>query len=227
MSQFELDPTNLARETPIRFRGPTGELEGLWRPVRPNRVPRGVIVVAHPLPTHGGTMLNKVVFHTARVLHHDLDLASLRFNFRGTGGSEGTFDEGRGEPEDVRAAWTEARRRVEGGVLVAAGFSFGAAMTLKAVMRAATDGEPVPDAVAALGLPLKRFPLPEPFPVPVPIAAVHGELDGFTPPETVGEFLESWPGPKAFHVEPGADHFLEGSLVSAIRFLSHTLSHWL
>jgi uncharacterized protein len=227
MSRFEIDPSNLSRETPIRFPGPAGELEGLWRPVRPDRIPRGVVVVAHPLPTHGGTMLNKVVFHTARVLHHDLDLSSLRFNFRGTGESEGTFDNGRGELEDVRAAWAEARRRVTEGVLVAAGFSFGAAMTLKAVIRASEDQDRVPDALAVLGLPLRRFPMPEPFPVAVPIAAVHGELDGFTPPEEVGELLESWPAPHMFRVEPGADHFLEGSLVSAMRFLSHTLSHWL
>ena len=227
MSRFEIDPTTLARETSIVFGGPVGNLEGLWRPVRPEHSPLGVIVVAHPLPTHGGTMLNKVVFHTARALHHDLDLVSLRFNTRGTGASEGTFDEGRDEPDDVRAAWAEARRRMSGGVLVAAGFSFGAAITLKAVTRAAAAGQPVPDAIAVLGLPLKRFPLPDPFPVPVPIAAVHGELDQFTPPEAVGEFLESWPGPKAFRVEPGADHFFEGSLVSAVGFLSDTLSLWL
>ena len=227
MSRFEIDPSNLSRETPIRFPGPAGELEGLWRPVRPDRIPRGVVVVAHPLPTHGGTMLNKVVFHTARVLHHDLDLSSLRFNFRGTGESEGTFDNGRGEPEDVRAAWAEARRRMSQGVMVAAGFSFGAAMTLKAAAQAFEDRVPLPDALAVLGLPLEHYALPQPFPVPLPIAAVHGEMDTFTPPEAVGEFLEGWPGPKAFRVEPGADHFLEGSLVSAIGFLSHTLSHWL
>ena len=227
MSRFEIDPTSLARETPLRFPGPAGDLEGLWRPVRPDRVARGVLVVAHPLPTHGGTMLNKVVFHTARTLHHDLDLSSLRFNFRSTGESEGTFDSGRGEVEDVRAAWAEARRRVEHGVLVAAGFSFGAAMTLKAAIRASEDGSAVPDALAVLGLPLERFPMPEPFPVAIPIAAVHGELDAFTPPEAVGAFLESWPAAKAFRVEPGADHFLEGSLVSAVRFLSHALSQWL
>jgi uncharacterized protein len=226
MSQFDIDPSTLSREEPIRFPGPSGELEGLWRPVRPDRRPQGVVVVAHPLPTQGGTMLNKVVFHAARVLHHDLDLASLRFNFRGTGESQGVYDQGRGEADDVRAAWAEARR-LSPGLLVGAGFSFGAAMTLRAVLTASTLGEQVPDALAVLGLPLDRFALPEPFPLPLPIAAVHGELDGFTAPESVGKFLESWPGPKAFRVEPGADHFLEGSLVSAIGFLSHSLRNWI
>ena len=227
MSRFPIDPSALARETTIRFPGPTGVLEGLWRPVVPHRRPRGVVVVAHPLPTHGGTMLNKVVFHTARALHHDLDLASLRFNFRGTGRSEGTYDEGRGEPGDVRAAWAEARRRQGEGVLVAAGFSFGAAMTLRAVMGAASANERLPDALALLGLPLDLYDFPNPFPVPVPLAAVHGEQDAFTPPEAIGEYLESWPGPKGYRVIPGADHFLEGSLVPAILFLSHTLRDWL
>ena len=222
MNRFDLDPTSLAREEPVRFPGPVGELEGLWRPAPPGGPARGVAVVAHPLPTHGGTMLNKVVFHTARVLNHDLRLATLRFNFRGVGASAGEFDDGIGERDDLAAAWTEARRRAPDGPLVAAGFSFGAAMTLAL---AAVREEPA--SLALVGLPFRMFEPPTPFPRPLPLAAVHGENDQFTPPDRVAAYLETWPGPSAWHVVAGADHFLYDDLPEAIGFLAGNVGTWL
>jgi len=207
--------------------GPAGVLEGRWRPARVDRAPRGVVVVAHPHPLFGGTMLNKVVYHVARVLGHDLDLASLRFNFRGVGASAGRYDEGKGEIEDLLSAWTEAERRAGSGLLVAAGFSFGAAMTVLAAERRAQAGARVPDALALVGVPMRLFPPPEHFPTTLPLAAVHGEEDQFTPAEAVGRWLETWPGPAALRVVRGADHFLEGHLPEAARFLSDRLKEWL
>jgi len=227
MHRFPIDPLRLSREVPVRFPGPAGELEGLWRPPRPGADPRGVIVVAHPHPAYGGTMLNKVVFHTARTLNHDLDLASLRFNFRGVGESQGRHDEGRGEVDDALAAWREAARRVPGRPLVGAGFSFGAAMTLFAAARAGAGDVPVPRGLAVLGLPIRLMAPPTPFPLAIPIAAGHGERDQYTPPEAVRRYLATWPGPAAFEVFPGADHFLEGHLVEATGFLSKNAKSWL
>jgi hypothetical protein len=224
-SGFHLDPTRLRREVPIHFPGPAGSIQGLWRDAPPDSEARGVVVVAHPHPAHGGTMLNKVVFHTARVLNHDLKLATLRFNFRGVGESEGTYDEGRGETGDLRAAWSEAARRMPGIPLVGSGFSFGAAMTLTLAANSPREGGP--SHLALLGIPSRLFPLPEPFPHPIPIAAAHGARDQFTPPERIEEYLESWPGKHAWHVEPDTDHFFEGKLPSVTRFLSHTLGGWL
>jgi alpha/beta superfamily hydrolase len=166
-------------------------------------------------------MLNKVVFHLARGLHHDLGLASLRFNFRGVGRSEGAYEEGRGEVEDVLAAWREARRRVGDGPLVGAGFSFGAAMSLLAAARS-----DLPDVLALAGIPLRIFTPPATLSRPLPLAAVHGELDQFTPPGTVERYLERWPGRHALHVVEGADHFLEGRMDEAVSFLSRTLRGW-
>jgi alpha/beta superfamily hydrolase len=223
--RFFIDPAALSREMPAAFPGPAGRLEGLWRPPRPGTDARGTAVVAHPHPAHGGTMLNKVVFHTARTLNHDLDVASLRFNFRGVGKSDGAYDGGNGETGDVAAAWAEARRRMPGLPLVAAGFSFGAAVTL----RAAALPPPVepPAVVVLIGTPLDLFTPPAPLPRDLPLVAVHGEHDQYTPPSRAREFAESWPGPAAFRMEPGADHFLEGGLVEATRFISDAVARWL
>lgn len=227
LRRFDLDPKSLSREEPVSLPGPVGALEGRWRPPRMDREPRGVVVVAHPHPLYGGTMLNKVVFHLARALGHDLDLAGLRFNFRGVGASEGRHDEGRGEVEDLMAAWAAAERRAGPGLLVAAGFSFGAAMTLLAAAERAREGGRVPDALALAGIPMRLFPAWDSLLDPIPLAAVHGERDQFTPPEAVGRWLETRTGPTAFHVVRGADHFLEGRLPEAIRFLSDRLKDWL
>lgn len=233
LHRFDLDPRSLSREEPIPLAGPAGALEALWRPPRPGRAPRGSVVMAHPHPLFGGTMQNKVVFHVARTLNHDLDLASLRFNFRGVGASAGAHDEGRGEVLDLLAAWAEAARRAEAerragpGLRVAAGFSFGAATTLLAAEARGEAGESPPDALALVGIPARLIVPPDRVPPGIPLAVVHGESDQFTPPETVGRWLESWPGPSAFHVVRGADHFLEGHLPEAVRFLSDRLREWL
>lgn len=225
MQRFSLDPKTLSREEPVNFAGPAGNLEGLWRPVKPGAALRGAVVVAHPHPAYGGTMLNKVVFHIARVLNHDHDLASLRFNFRGVGQSEGSYDEGRGECEDVAAAWREASRHTGGLPLIAAGFSFGAAMTVFAAANAVEAHRPA--GLALAGLPMRLFGFPDPFPHALPVAAAHGEQDQFTPPPPVAEYLDRWPAPHAFHVEPGADHFFEGQLPAVTAFLSARVGEWL
>jgi alpha/beta superfamily hydrolase len=88
-------------------------------------------VVCHPHPLFGGTMHNKVVYHAAQTLRR-YGLAVLRFNFRGVGLSEGTHNQGRGETEDVRAALDYLAAEFPGTPLLAAGFSFGAAVGLRA-----------------------------------------------------------------------------------------------
>ena len=102
--------------------GPVGQLEVLID--RPPERPRGHALIAHPHPLFGGTMQNKVVHMTARALQ-ECGIATLRFNFRGFGASEGVFDDGEGETGDALAAtdWLTARYPDAG--LILAGFSFG------------------------------------------------------------------------------------------------------
>ncbi len=114
----------------VSFPGPAGALEGLWKEAAGER--RGTAVFAHPHPLHGGTMHNKVVYRAVQALTRS-GFATLRFNFRGVGLSEGRYDAGRGEVDDYRAALDEAER--DGGLpLVAGGFSFGSAVALKAIV---------------------------------------------------------------------------------------------
>jgi hypothetical protein len=127
------------------LRGPAGRLEALLNPGSP-QAPFAALV-CHPHPLGGGTLHNKVVYHAMKALQ-SLGLPVLRFNFRGTGLSEGVHDKGQGEQDDVRAAldWLEREFRRP---LLFAGFSFGAWVGLQACC-----GDPRVAGLIALGLPV-------------------------------------------------------------------------
>ncbi len=117
------------RHRNVMIDGPIGRLEALlWAPA--DATPPMAAVVCHPHPLFGGTMHNKVVYHVAKTLHR-YGLAVLRFNFRGVGLSEGAYDHGRGETADARAALDYLGTEFPGAALLAAGFSFGAAVGLR------------------------------------------------------------------------------------------------
>jgi uncharacterized protein len=177
--------------------GPEGPIEGLWKEAEGRR---GSAIFAHPHPLHGGTLHNKVVYRAAKALVR-AGYGTLRFNFRGVGGSAGRFDEGRGETDDFRAAMSEAER-LGGLPLIAGGFSFGSAVALGAIA-----GDKRVIAYIGVGLPL---PPARPLPAPgVPSLFVVGERDTFGPPRALREFV----GGSGRIVEiPGGDHFLEGRL---------------
>src|ERR1700757_3234268 len=125
--------------------GPAGQLEALLNSGAENAT--HAALVCHPHPVFGGTMHNKVVFHAMKALN-SFGFPVLRFNFRGTGRSQGKHDEGQGEKDDVRSAldWLDSEYYLP---LVFAGFSFGAAVGLQP----ACQDERV-KATIALGLPV-------------------------------------------------------------------------
>lgn len=165
----------------------------------PDGQPRGIAVVAHPLPTHGGSMRNPLIASIARACA-ERGLCALRFNFRGTEGSSGEFTDGREEDADLGLAVGEARSAAPGLPLLVAGFSFGALMLLKWLAR-----EGSADAYALLGLPLRSLVMAERELPPVPDGAfiVQGEHDQFG---SAGEIRAAYPNARV-HEVPEVDHF--------------------
>jgi uncharacterized protein len=193
--------------------GPAGRLEALLNAGSADAT--HAAVVCHPHPLFGGTLHNKVVFHTMKALN-SFGFPVLRFNFRGTGLSHGEHDRGEGEVEDVRAAlnWLETEFHLP---LVLAGFSFGAAVGL----RAACDDARVRSLIA-VGTPV--VPVAEATEEPrvytyeflrdcvKPKLFISGARDQFGPRAKLEALVASVPEPKKLIVIEGGDHFFEGRL---------------
>lgn len=164
--------------------------------------PRGVAVLCHPHPLHGGTMDNKVVQTLARAMVQ-LGWRAVRFNFRGVGDSAGQYDEGRGEVDDALAV--VAAERVAGLPLLLGGFSFGGYVAAAAAARLA-DATPV-DRLVLVGPATSRFTLPA---VPAGTLVIHGEADDVVP---LAATLD-WARPQGLPVLvlPGTGHFFHGQL---------------
>jgi alpha/beta superfamily hydrolase len=179
------------RET---VRGPAGVIECAGD--EPQGPARGVALIAHPHPLFGGTLDNKVVQTLARALV-ELGYAAWRPNFRGVGKSEGAYDEGSGEVEDLAAVLAH----LTPAKAVLAGFSFGAAMQAKLAARIA------PERVVLVGIAVNHFKAPA---VPAGTLLIHGENDDTVPLAAVRE----WAKPQALPVivVPGADHFFHHKL---------------
>ncbi|MCC7098749.1 MAG: alpha/beta fold hydrolase [Rubrivivax sp.] len=163
---------------------------------------RGVAVLCHPHPLHGGALQNKVVQTLARAFVQ-LGWRAVRFNFRGVGGSQGAWDEGRGEVDDALAVI--AAHREAALPLAIGGFSFGGYVATQAQAR-------LPEGQKALRLVLiapaaRNFPL---APVPQDTIVIHGEADDVVPLEAVLD----WARPQVLPVVvvPTAGHFFHGQL---------------
>jgi hypothetical protein len=197
--------------------GPAGNLEALLVEGRPEA--RYAALVCHPHPKGGGTMHNKVVYRAAKVMH-ELGLATLRFNFRGTGLSEGEHDQGRGEQEDVRAAldWLHARY---GLPVLVVGFSFGAYVSLRACC-----GDADVPGIVALGLPVEAegrgYSYSFLATCTLPKLFLSGGADQYGPTETLEQIVASAAEPKTLVIVPEADHFFAGKLEQ----MQHALREW-
>lgn len=204
--------------------GPAGRLEALLNEGDPH-APFAALV-CHPHPAHGGNMHNKVVYHAMKTLNEPqwgFSFPVLRFNFRGTGLSQGAHD-GRAETADVLAAliWLENEYKRP---LVALGFSFGAAMTLQACCHPQT--RPNVRALAALGLPTQadghnyRYPCQQNCGIPK--LFLSGDRDQFASAAQLAQVAASAADPKSLVLLPGADHFFDGHLPA----MQSSLAGWL
>ncbi|HAX19278.1 MAG TPA: alpha/beta hydrolase [Hydrogenophaga sp.] len=183
--------------------GPAGELEVAID--RPTGDPVGVAVLAHPHPLHGGTLSNKVVQTLARACVL-AGWTAVRFNFRGVGRSEGTYDEGRGELADLLSV---IEAQAPSGPLCLAGFSFGAFVTSHAASQLQAQREI--RRLVLVGTAASRF---EVAPVPAELhprtLVIHGEQDDTVPLASV----MAWARPQVLPVlvVPGGGHFFHGQL---------------
>jgi uncharacterized protein len=192
------DVTVSVREIP----GAVGLLEAIVD--RPSGVPRAVVVVAHPLPTAGGTMHTKMVFQATKGLVRSGCLV-LRFNFRGVGLSVGQFDEGRGEQDDFRAAVTYAATAFPSVQIWAAGASFGAyvAMTAGAADTRVTT-------LIGIAPPVDRYDFSAVEASEKPKFIVHGEEDELIPIGLVRVCYGRMREPRELITIERANHLFEG-----------------
>lgn len=181
-------------------------------------------LVAHPHPVFGGTMHNKVVYHTMKVLN-GFGFPMLRFNFRGVGGSHGQHDNGRGEVDDVKVA-LEWLSNEFGKPIIFAGFSFGAAVGLRA---ACPDSRVA--ALISLGTPVaaegRAYSYEFLQECSKPKLFISGERDQFATSRTLEERVRTLPGPTRLVMIPQADHFFTGHLDSMRRALKAWLEDML
>jgi alpha/beta superfamily hydrolase len=209
----------------FKFAGPAGQLEAVLNEGSAD-APFAALV-CHPHPLGGGSLHSKVVYHAMKVLN---DLAwgfggpVLRFNFRGAGLSQGKHD-GCAESKDVEAGmdWLLREFRLP---LVVAGFSFGAAMALRACGQ---PGEARRDvrALAALGLPVtapgRDYEYSFLESLRIPKLFLSGDRDSFAFPEQLKEVVARAADPKRLVLLAGADHFFTGHLEP----MQHALAGWL
>lgn len=165
------------------------------------------VVVCHPHPQFGGSMENELVVALASALGA-AGLATLRFDFRGVGRSSGTYDDGRGEVEDVVAAAALLRERLGTPRVTLVGYSFGSVMALRA-------GLVAPDAttaVVAVAPPVRMLGLDFLAGCPLPLAFVTGDRDQFCPLQALESARERFAPASTLALVPGADHFFGAHL---------------
>ena len=209
----------------IELRGPSGRLEAVLN--EGSAGARFAALVCHPHPLGGGTMHNKVVYHAMKVFNASqwgFRLPVLRFNFRGAGLSEGAHD-GAAEAADVDAALAWLENEFSRPIF-AAGFSFGAAMTLSACCGGGRIGKNI-RALALLGLPFhaegRDYNYSHFGACSLPTLFLSGDHDPYTPPERLKQLAAAAAEPRRLVLIPGADHFFSGR----IEAMQQALAAWL
>lgn len=177
-------------------------------------------IICHPLPTEGGSMHNKVVTMTARALRES-GVTTLRFNFRGVGQSDGEFDDGDGELDDLRAVAAWARAQHPDKALWLAGFSFGAWVAL----RAAAELEA--QALISIAPPVGRswdFDVAIPN---IPWLVIQGDADEIVDAEAVYAWLEGLSHTPDVVRMPDASHFFHRKLMDLRGAVKSGVRGWL
>ncbi len=186
--------------------GPAGLLEVVTETADPESSDKGVAILCHPHPEHGGNLRNKVVHILERALR-ELGLATVRFNFRGVGESGGEFADGFGETEDLLsiAGWVKKVRPES--PLWLGGFSFGAWIAAKAAQKLSVS------RLITVAPPVDRFDFDSLAAIDCPWLVVQGDEDEIVSPEEVSKWVESRePKPQLIMMD-NSDHFFHRRLM--------------
>jgi len=192
-------------EEPVIFRSEGLKLEGLLYQPRDVAEARGA-VVCHPHPLYGGSMLDVIVEAILKAMWA-IDCATLRFNFRGVGNSQGEYDEGRGEARDAEAAvkYLAGLRGMQRGKVILAGYSFGAMAAVNAAART-----PEVTTVVAVAPPILADGVGQLVALKKRLVVVAGEEDRYCPPAQLEVLRNALIGLIRLKIIPGADHFFAG-----------------
>jgi alpha/beta superfamily hydrolase len=193
----------------IIFTGSAGRIEGRYHPSKVKNAP--IAIVLHPHPQFGGTMNHPIVYQLYYAFAHR-NFSVLRFNFRGVGRSQGSFDHGQGELADAASAldWAQSINPEARGCWIA-GFSFGAWIGMQLLMR-----RPEIEGFISIAPPANLYDFSFLAPCPSSGLIIHGDKDAVVPHKDVTTLVEKLKTQKGIIIEqrimPAANHFFDGKI---------------
>ncbi len=205
----------------VIFNGPDGRLEGRYQHNRDPNAP--IALMLHPHPQHSGTMNNKVVYSMYQAFARR-GFSVLRFNFRGVGRSQGSYDRGEGELSDAASAldWLQTYNQNADACWIA-GFSFGAWIGMQLLMR-----RPEISGFVSISPPANLYDFSFLAPCPSSGLVIHGEQDELVPEPTVAKLVEKLGHQRNLEIDyrviPGASHFYHENMEDLIGHLDDYLA---
>lgn len=200
-----VEKLNIPGEHPFQFQGKTGKLEGITT-VPETLSENYLAILGHPHSLYGGTMQNKVVTTMARAFK-DRGILSIRFNFRGVGASEGAYDAGIGESEDMLILAHQWLGEMPNTLLLFAGFSFGSYVCYRAAAQLENA------LLVSVAPAVHHYNYNEFKPAPRPWVILQGDTDEVVPAHQVWEFAEQQNPPLPLIRFPETTHFFHGKLL--------------
>jgi alpha/beta superfamily hydrolase len=214
-------PAFPTESTTLLLDGPAGALEtAVDLPDADVAAVAAIAVVCHPLSTEGGSLHNKVVTMAARAVR-ELGVTTVRFNFRSVGQSEGAFDDGTGELDDLGAVVAWVRSQQPDAALWLIGFSFGAYVSLKA------SATLQPQVLVSIAPPTGRGWEFDGVQPPPRWLVVQGESDEIVDPQSVFDWLDGIEAPHTLVRMPDTSHFFHRKLIDLRGAIQHAVKGWL
>ena len=190
---------------PVSIPGPAGMLEGRVDCAVGDEA-LGIAVICHPHPLYGGSMHNKVV-HTLAKSFAESNYTAVRFNFRGVGGSAGSYDEGIGETDDAMAVIDWGYKQQPDMPVILAGVSFGSFVALQAAVKTQTK------ALITVAPPVRMFDFESLQDIDCPWLLIQGDEDEVVDINSVINWVRTLQHPPQMEIINGSSHFFHGKLI--------------